>query len=209
MKLAKSLFALISMFVLASVACLGQSFSADVVFVDVKANPGSQNNNFPTHQPSRLFVNENKIRLELGGRDGTILLVNPADQTVFALFPAKREYQPLAFRFSEYFRVTDPENACSDWQSASAQEVACQKAGYEIVDGRRTIKYRNNVVSDIVPNAVWIDPELKFVVKWEGAGKSAELRNIHEESQTADLFTVPSDYNVPKPKKIKNKGFSH
>ena len=49
---------------------------------------------------------------------------------------------------------------------------------------------------------------VKFVVKWEGTSTGVELRNIQEARQAADLFTLPSDYEVPKPRKGTNKGFS-
>lgn len=208
MKLSERMFAVSLLLVLGPVACPSQNFSADVVFVDAKANAGSLNSDSSAHKASRLFVSEDKMRLDMFGPDGIILLVDTADQTAFALFPAKREYAPLAAPFSEYFRVKDPENACSDWQKVSAQKVDCEKVGYETVDGRQALKYRNNRISDIVPSAVWVDPKLKFVVKWESGEKSAELRNIREARQTEDLFTLPSGYDVPKPKKTKSKGFS-
>jgi hypothetical protein len=37
------------------------------------------------------------------------------------------------------------------------------------------------------------------VVKWEGASTSAELRNVQEGQQAANLFTLPSAYNLSKP----------
>ena len=56
--------------------------------------------------------------------------------------------------------------------------------------------------------AVWVDKALKFVIKWQAAGRGAELRNIKEGQQAADLFTVPSDYKIPPPRKAISKGFS-
>ncbi len=134
--------------------------------------------------------------------------VNAADQTAFALIPAKKEYEPLAGGLSEYFRVSDAEDACPDWQKAAAQKVDCEKVGHEVVDGRQTVKYRNKLASDVAISAVWIDLGVKFVIKWEGAGTGVELRNIQEAKQAADLFTLPSDYEVPKPRKGASKGFS-
>ena len=195
--------------VLVPAVCPAQDFSADAVFIDRDATAGSLEADKSAHNPSRLFVSEEKIRLEMGRPTGTILLVNAAEQTAFAVFPAKKEYEPLAGAVSEYFRVSDPEDACHDWQKASAQKVDCEKVGHEIVDGRPTVKYRNKNASDVAISAVWIDPELKFVLKWQSAGIGAELHNIQEGKQAADLFTLPSDYDVPKPRKGTNKGFSN
>jgi hypothetical protein len=42
------------------------------------------------------------------------------------------------------------------------------------------------------------------VVKWEGASTSAELRNVQEGQQAANLFTLPSAYNTVQPRKSAN-----
>jgi hypothetical protein len=52
--------------------------------------------------------------------------------------------------------------------------------GYEVIGGRQTVKYKNKNASDFSTSAVWIDSVLEFVVKWEGANTSAELRNFQE-----------------------------
>jgi hypothetical protein len=41
---------------------------------------------------------------------------------------------------------------------------------------------------------MWLDPKLRFPVKWEGKNSSGELRNIQEGSQPASLFEIPSGY---------------
>jgi len=188
--------------------CLAQEFSADVVYL-AAAKPGAKSGGAesPAHQPSELYVSKDKIRLETRGVSGTILLLNGAEHTAIALFPAKKAYQHLAGGPSEYFRGEDAENACPDWQKATDQKIECEKVGHEEVDGRQTVKYRNKGASDAVTSAVWIDSALKFVVKWESAGAGAELRNIREAQQAADLFTVPPGYEVLKPLKAKSKGY--
>jgi hypothetical protein len=147
------------------------------------------------------------MRLETHGLTNTILVVN-GEHNAVALFPVKKEYQPLPTGPSEYFRVENAEDACPDWQKAADQKIVCEKVGHEVVDGRQAVKYRNKGASDAAAEAVWIDSALKYVVKWKGAGTGAELRNIKEGQQGADLFTVPSDYKVLKPQRAKHKGFS-
>jgi hypothetical protein len=78
-----------------------------------------------------------------------------------------------------------------------------------MVNGREAVKYQNARALDTAPAAVWIDKALKFVIKWESADTSAELRNIKEEQQAADLFLVPSEYKMGIPQKTATKGFSH
>jgi len=41
---------------------------------------------------------------------------------------------------------------------------------------------------------MWLDPKLRFPVKWEGKNGSGELRNIQEGSQPSSLFEIPSGY---------------
>jgi hypothetical protein len=189
--------------------CPAQDFSADVVYLATsKPDAPSTGTGTSAHRSSKLYVSKDKMRLETRGLTGTILLVNGGEDTAVALFPLKKAFQPLASGPSEYFRVEDAENACPDWQKAADQKIVCEKVGHEVVDGRQTVKYRNKGASDAAAAAVWIDLVLKFVVKWEGAGTGAELRNVKEGQQAADLFVVPSDYKVLKPQKATQKGFS-
>jgi hypothetical protein len=190
-------------------ACHAQDFSADVVYLPI-SKPGapSTGTGTPLHRSSKLYVSKDKIRLETRGLTNTILLVNGGEHTTVALYPAQKAYQPLAAGPSEYFRVENAEDACPDWQKAADQKIVCEKVTHEVVDGRQTVKYQNKHASDASTAAVWIDLALKFVVKWEGASTGAELRNIKEEQQAADLFAVPSAYEVLKPQKAKSKGFS-
>jgi hypothetical protein len=103
--------------------------------------------------------------------------------------------------------VVNPEDACADWQKASSQKIDCKKVGSDNVNGRPAVKYENKIASDSAVSAIWIDSALKYVVKWEGAQTGAELQNIKEGKQAADLFKVPIDYNPVQPRKG-SKGFS-
>ncbi len=189
--------------------CRAQDFSADVEYLptrhpDVRSGGAEMSD----HHPSKLYISKDKMRLETRGLVGTILLVNGEEQIAFALFPSKKEYEPLVGGLSEYFRVRDAENACPDWQRSAAQKIDCEKIGHEVIDGRQTVKYQNRGASDFATSVVWIDTVLDFVIKWEGAGTGVELQNVQEAHQPMDLFTLPPEYKVPKPRKGTNKGFS-
>lgn len=208
MKLNPTRFAAIVVLGLFPAAGAAQEFSADVVYV-AASKPGASSagkETLPQHS-SKLYVSKDKIRLETRGFTGTILLVNGGEHTTVALFPGQKAYQPLATGPSQYFRVQDAENACPDWQKATDQKIVCEKVGHEVVDGRQVVKYQNKGATDASTAAVWIDLGLKFVVKWEGAGSGAELHNIKEAQQAADLFAVPSSYKALQPQKGKSKGF--
>jgi hypothetical protein len=194
---------------LISAACHAQDFSADVVYLTTsKPDAPSTATGTSPHPASKLYVSRDKVRLETRGLTGTILLVNGGEHTAVAVFPARKAYQPLATGPSEYFRVENAEDACPDWQRASEQKIVCEKVGHEVVDGRQAVKYLNEGASGDATAALWIDLALQFVVKWEDASTGAELRNIKEAKQAADLFTVPSSYEILKPRKGASKGFS-
>jgi hypothetical protein len=185
-----------------------QDFAADVVYIaTTKPNAPASGTTTPPGHSSKVYVTKNKMRLETRGVTGTILLVNGDEHSVIALFPAQKAYQQLASAPSEYFRVQDAENACPDWEKASSQKILCDKVGPDAVNGRPAVKYQNKAAANDGTNAVWIDAALKFVIKWEGPSTGAELRNITEAPQAADLFTVPSAYDVLRPQKA-SKGFS-
>ena len=208
MKLKATKFAAIVLLGLIPVACQAQDFSADVVYVasDKPAAP-SDGAATSSHPPSKIYVSKDKMRLETRGFSGTILLVDAAEHTAVALFPLRKGYQYLNAGPSEYFRVQDADNACPDWQKAGEQKINCEKAGPEVVDGRQTVKYLNKGASgNSAIAAVWVDPTLHFVIKWEDANAGAELHNIKEGQQPADLFTVPSSYEALKPLKKAPKG---
>ncbi len=208
MKLKVACLAAMSLLRLIPAVCRAQEFSADIVyFATGDPNPPASRAQTSAHPPSKLFVSKDKMRLETRGLTGTILLVNKGERTAYALFPAQKEYQPLSGGPSEYFRVQDAENACPDWQKAADQKIICEKVGPEVVEGRQTVKYQNKGAADTATWAVWIDLALKYVVKWEGDKTGAELRNIQEGVQAAELFAVPAGYQALKPRKSSTKGF--
>lgn len=185
-----------------------QDFSADVEYASTsKQDVSSPSTDTAPHHPSKLYVSKEKMRLETGNLNGTVLLVNEGDHSTVALFPGRKEYQDLAGGPSEYFRVEDPENACPDWQKASLQKIVCEKVGDEKVGGRDAVKYENKAPSETSATAVWVDKVLKFVVKWQSGSTTAELHNIKEATQAANLFVLPPDYTVVKPQKRNSKGF--
>jgi hypothetical protein len=185
-----------------------QEFSADVVYLDSKSLNAPADESASAHPSSKLYVSKDKIRLETNGLTGTILLADLREHTAVALQPKKKAYQPLASAPSQYFQVDSADDACAKWQSVAQQKIACEKVGRAVVDGREAIKYHNNGTSAAATTAIWVDKALKFVIKWQAAGSGAELRNIKEGQQAADLFTVPSDYKIPAAQKAASKGFS-
>lgn len=201
MRFRATIFAMLFIAVITTLS-YSQEFSADVVYVEPDGKVS------PSHNSGKIYVEKDKFRLETNGFTGSVLLVDRADQNNFVLQPKRKTYQPLGAGPSEYFRVDNPDDACSTWQSASDQKIVCEKGASEVVNGRDTVKYVNKAASEISPSAVWIDKNLKFVIKWQSSDTAAELRNIKEDKQHAELFAVPADYKAASPQKG-SKGFSH
>ena len=170
-----------------------QDFSADLVNNSEQASSG----------PSKVYASKEKMRIEgheQNGHTGT-LIMNLAAQTTDILIPERKMYIESAIgrgpggqRLSNFFRAADAENACDEWQKLATKPGGkCQKIGNETVNGRSTIKYQGTSADGDV-TYVWIDPKLRFPVKWQGKNNGGELRNIQEGAQPASLFEVPSDY---------------
>ena len=179
--------------------CRGQDFSADVAYDSPKTADASSP--VPEPVPSKLYVSKDKMRLEPQGLSNTIMLVDLEEHSATLLFPKEKAYQQLATAPAQYFRVTDPENACPDWQRVTNVQATCTKVGSEDVGTRKTVKYESKIAAAGSSAFVWIDSALKFVIKWEDAEGGAELRNIKEGPQPTDLFSVPAGYGVLKPRK--------
>ena len=178
----------------ASLVLAQAEFSAEIVDLQ---KPGT-----PTQ--AKIFFAKDKIRIESttgGPRSGGAVIVNFATQTSTVLMaqqhmymemPAQTQNQRMGYA-SAFFRVGDVEDACGDWQKMGHQGASCHKVGSETVSGRNTVKYETTSASGDVSH-FWLDPKLRFPVKWQGKGSGGELRNIQEGTQPASLFEVPAGF---------------
>jgi hypothetical protein len=174
-----------------STVVLAQEFSADVVDLQNQPNP----------TPGKIYVGKDKMRFEgkeHGGKSAA-MIINFATQTTDILVPERQMYiestQSMSPQRSfSFFRPTDIENACGDWQKLARKPGGtCHKVGNEVVNGRNAVKYEGTS-ADGDTGYVWIDPKLKFVVKWQGKSGGRELRKIQEGSQPDSLFAIPAGY---------------
>jgi hypothetical protein len=178
---------------LASAAFAQQEFSAEVL----------NNSNQAASATAKIYASKDKVRFEgfqQNGHTGA-MIINLAAQTTDILIPERKMYLesttgrgPGGQRSFNFFRAADAENACDEWKKMAAKPGgSCQKVGSEVVNGRNTVKYQGTSADGDV-STVWIDPKLRFPVKWQGKNSGGELRNIQEGAQPASLFVVPPDY---------------
>jgi hypothetical protein len=180
----------------ASFALAQTEFSADVVDLQKEGAPSS----------AKIYFAKDKLRVEpqnSATRGGGAVIMNLATQTSTVLMnqqhmymemPVQAQSQRMAY-VSTFFRVGDVENACGDWQkmAPAAQGGSCHRVGDESVNGRNTVKYEATNSSSEVSH-FWLDPKLRFPVKWQGKNSNGELRNIQEGTQPASLFEIPSGF---------------
>jgi len=150
---------------------------------------------------SKISFSKDKIRFD--SRDGDnsgAFIMNLSNQTMTILMPQQHMYMEMPAGAQEqrnmfsFFKTSDAENACADWlKLANNKGGSCHKLGNETVNGRNTVKYEGTN-SKGEASQVWLDPKLRFPVKWQGSGGSGELRNIQEGSQPASLFAIPAGY---------------
>lgn len=137
-----------------------------------------------------------------GPRSGGAVIVNFGTQTSMVLMPQQHMYMEMPAQSQSqrmsytnaFFRAGDVENACGDWQKIEhAEGGSCHKVGNENVNGRTTVEYEATKASGDV-NHFWLDPKLRFPVKWQGKNSSGELHNIQEGTQPASLFEPPAGF---------------
>jgi hypothetical protein len=185
---------LVGILLLGSIAFAQTEFSAEIV----DTQKGDSAN-------AKIYFAKDKMRVEptqQNPRGGGAFIVNMSTQTSTVIMDQQHMYMELPQQMAAqrnpyaytFFRTGDVEAACSDWAAQSRNNGGkCTKIGSDTVNGRSTIKYEaTNANGD--SSFFWIDPKLRFPIKWQGKGSSGELRNIQEGSQPASLFEVPAGY---------------
>jgi hypothetical protein len=183
----------IAFLLLASFALAQSEFSAETVDTQKSGNPTQ----------AKIYMAKNKIRIESGvgnAKAPGAVIMNLATQTYTILMDKQQMYMEMPTQTTgqrtmyNFFQTGDVESACVDWlQQAKNKGGSCHKVGSDTVNGRSTVKYEGTSADgDTV--TFWIDPKLRFPVKWEGKNGGGELRNIQEGTQPPSLFAIPAGY---------------
>ena len=168
-------------------------FSAEIV--------DTQKPDAPTQ--AKVYFAKDKMRIESqehNSRGQGVFIMNFATQTSDVVMTQQHMYLEVPAQamnqrgLYSFFRSGDVENACSDWLKMERNKGGtCRKVGNETVNGRSVVKY-DGTNSSGEPSSVWLDPKLRFPVKWQGKSSAGELRNIQEGTQSASLFEIPQGY---------------
>lgn len=151
----------------------------------------------------KIYFGKDKIRFEPAKKDargGGAFIMNMATQTSTVIMDQQHMYMELPAQIAaqrnpyHFFRTGDVDSACADWLAQSWNKGgSCHKVGNDTVNGRNTVKFEGTNAQG-ESGTMWLDPKLRFPVKWEGKNNTWELRNIQEGSQPASLFEVPAGY---------------
>lgn len=184
----------VALLIVGSLALAQTEFSAEIV-----DTMKPDNSSHP-----KIYFAKDKMRIESAGNNARgmrgVVVLNFTTQTSTVLMEQQHMYmerpiqtagQQITFNF---FKTGDAEAACADWLSQARNKGgSCHKIGTDTVNGRSTVKYEGTSASG-EGNTFWIDPKLRFPVKWAGKNNAGELRNIQEGSQPSSLFEVPAGY---------------
>jgi hypothetical protein len=184
----------VALLLLTGMAAAQAEFSAEIVDTQKGDSPNA-----------KIYFGKDKMRVEPTQKNphgGGAFIMNMATQTSTVIMDQQHMYMEMPQQMvaqrnpytSTFFRTGDVEAACSDWASQPRNSGSkCRKVGSDTVNGRSTIKYEATNANGET-SYFWIDPKLRFPVKWQGKNGSWELRNIQEGTQPVSLFEVPAGY---------------
>ena len=178
-------------------------FAASVVFAQAEFSAEVFNDKHPESQ-AKIYFGKDKARFEPGKKEahgGGAVIVDMNKQSWTVLMDERQMYMEMPQQMMgqrvgyDFFHAQNVEDACPQWlQMAQNKGGTCHKVGNETVNGRSTVKYEGTN-SKGETGAVWLDPKLRFPVKWlDKNGGAGELRNIQEGSQPSSLFEIPAGY---------------
>ena len=151
---------------------------------------------------SKIYFAKDKVRFDTKGTDakGGSVLMNLTTQSMIVIMTQQHMYMEMPPQMKDkrnafsFFRTTDVENACGDWlKLADNKGGSCHKIGSADVNGRSTVQYEGTNAKGEISH-VWLDPKLRFRVKWQTKNSDGEVRNIQEGSQPDSLFEIPAGY---------------
>jgi len=176
--------------------------TATFVFAQTEFSAEVYNDKHPDSD-AKVYFGKDKARFEPAkkeARGGGAVIVDMTKQSWTVLMDERQMYMEMPQQMIgqrvgyDFFHAQNVEDACPQWlQMPRNQGGTCHKVGNETVNGRSTVKYEGTN-SKGETGTVWLDPKLRFPVKWQDKNGGGELRNIQEGSQPSSLFEIPAGY---------------
>jgi hypothetical protein len=174
----------------------GQEFSADIVSRDAAG--------LELGTAAKLYVANRKVRIETSAAAAEFFLIDGDAGTALFVRPLQRIFMDAkqSSVLTQLFVPIGSKDPCRQWQAAAINagvtgaggEWRCGRIAPSSAGDRAAVEYR--VVSpDQKSSRRWIDPDLEFPVKLQGAdGTTVVLEHIRIGAQAANLFDVPPGY---------------
>jgi hypothetical protein len=175
-----------------------QGFSAD--WVDSGGRSGK-----PQH--NRVYGQNNKMRFEMYDNPGSpepsgIVIADFAQRTALVVVPTQQFYMDAGASKVGFANTIDwqlfwpdsVEDACGGWLKIAAEhgtQMTCKKIAPETINGRSTTKYQ---IGGAQSGFLWVDQQLRILLKMEAEGTHLELQNVREGLQSPRLFEIPAGY---------------
>jgi hypothetical protein len=176
-----------------------QRFSADLVLTQ---------DNAASVPAGRLFVLDDKVRIETPELADGFFLIDGAKSAAYFVRPATRIYMDArqSSRLTSLFVPVDPDDPCRQWQAmarlaggAETGDWRCERIGqetisHETIGGGEAIAYRA-FSAERAQFTGWIDRLRKFPVRIKTAdGATIAVENIRDDAQPAQPLEIPSGF---------------
>jgi hypothetical protein len=180
-----------------------QSFSADLVAVDADGRDGKS---------GKVLVDAGKVRIDAPELPQGFFILEPSLKVSYFVRPSQFVFMDAkqSSQLTQLLVPVDPDAPCARWQMMakvadipdSSRTWRCERLGEEVVDGRATLKYRAVSPKGATITA-WIDPELKFLLRFRGQdGSGIDIKTIELGPQDKSLFEISAEYDKFDPKEL-------
>jgi len=174
-----------------------QQFAADLVGTGVGSGAAQST--------GRIYVSNNKVRLEMPDFPGGLFLLDGSAHTAYFVKPAQRVVMDAkqSTWLTQILVPVDTDDPCKEWQvmaeiagaADKGEQWRCKWLGPESARGRNAVKFLA-----ISPQGsrydFLIDPQLRFAVSVRGEeGGTIDLDNVQEGPPPASLFEIPANFS--------------
>jgi hypothetical protein len=177
-------------------------FSADLVIRQGDAAPAPA---------GRLFVVDDKVRIETPDLADGFFLINGAKPAAYFVRPASQIYMDArrSSRLTSLFVPVDPADPCPQWQASARDADAaddgdwrCESLGEDTIGGRKMTAYRA-MRADHEQFTGWIDPVRKFPVRVKLAdGAVITAENMQDQARPSQPLEIPSTFRKFDPESL-------
>jgi outer membrane lipoprotein-sorting protein len=176
-----------------------KEFSADMV-MSGKGMSGKEK----AQMTQRLYVSKGRMRMEISADGQQMVSIHDMkNNTYYMLMPEQKMAMDMSATMKqarERMGGLKPEDMltanATPCDKKSAKQT-CEKLGTEKVNGRTAEKWRiTDKEKGDKTSTVWIDQDVKMVVRYESPEATMDVKNLQEGKQDDSLFEVPKDYKV-------------